>query len=454
MPFTQIAVSRVFYFVFCGVVAACFLTSCSDNSLETLKEGDELVVLTRNAPTTWYEGREGPTGLEHDLINSFARRNSLKVRFEVLESLDDILNAIQLGKGHIAAAGITQTEGRTQAGFIFGPVYQHVEQQVVCRRNNGTLPKVPGDLLGVRLSIIANSSYEETLMALKQVQPGLNWQSVADISTERLLEQVWRKKIDCTVADSTIVSINRRYYPELVVAFSIGKSQPTAWVLSPQKTGLSEKLGPWVRDIEQNGNLADLHERYFGHVEIFDYVDMRKYLKRIKKRLPQYQQLFEMAGKREKIPWKLLAAQAYQESHWRPNAKSPTGVRGMMMLTLNTAKSLGVKSRLDVSQSIYGGAKYLRKMLKRVPESVKGEDRLWFALAAYNVGFGHLKDARKLAKKLNKDPDRWVDIKMVFPLLTQKKYYKSLQYGYARGTEPVRYVQRIRDYRQVLERNL
>jgi len=454
MVFEITIISRVFRLVLIGTIVALFAVACSDNSSEMLNKGDELVVLTRNAPTTWYEGREGPAGLEHDLITEFAQRYELKVRFEILNSIEDIINAIRSGKGHIAAAGITQTEGRVQEGLVFGPVYQHVEQQVVCRRNNGTLPKGLGDLVDVNLSVIAGSSYQETLMELKQDHPGLVWQSVPDVSTEQLLEQVWRKKIDCTMADSSIVKINRRYYPELVVAFSVDEPQAMSWLLSAQWAGLNEKLDTWFQEIKQNGRLAGLHERYFGHVDIFDYVDMKTYLRRIKKRLPKYRQLFEDAGKQENIPWTLLAAQAYQESHWRAKAKSPTGVRGIMMLTLNTAKSLGIKSRLDAAQSIRGGAKYLRKMLKRVPESVKGEDRLWFALAAYNVGYGHLKDARTLAKRLNKDPDRWVDIKTVFPLLTQKKYYKTLRYGYARGTEPVRYVQRIRNYRQVLEKNI
>ncbi len=446
--------TRALYLGLRYTVLAWFLVSCSDNNTEALGEGDELVVLTRNAPTTWYEGRDGQAGPEHDLVIAFAQRYGLRVRFEVLGSIDDILNGIRSGRGHIAAAGITQTAGRNQQGFVFGPVYQHVEQQVVCRRNNGKLPKTPGDLVAVDLSVIAGSSYQETLGALKRETPGLTWKEVPDISTEQLLERVWRKQIDCTVADSTIVNINRRYYPELVVAFSIGDPQPMSWLLSPKQPGLGKKLDSWFQEAKQSGRIADIQERYYGHVEIFDYVDMKKYLRRISQRLPQYKDYFQKAGERENIPWTLLAAQAYQESHWRAKAKSPTGVRGMMMLTLNTARSLGVKNRLDVAQSIHGGAKYLRKMLKRIPETVKGEDRLWYALAAYNVGFGHLRDARALAKKLNKNPDRWVDLKQIFPLLAQKKYYQSLRYGYARGTEPVRYVQRIRNYRQVLERNL
>jgi peptidoglycan lytic transglycosylase F len=436
------------------VIFTSMLIACTEKPPVALQAGDELVVLTRNAPTVWFEGREGPAGPEYDLITAFAAENSLKVRFDVFASIDEVITAMREGQGHIAAAGISQTEGRIQQGLHFGPVYQQVEQQVVCRRNNGKLPKTPEDLVGVKLAVIAGSSYHEQLLSLKQTIPALNWTAVTDVSTEQLLEQVWRKEIDCTVADSTIVNINWRYYPELLVVFSMGEPQPMSWLVTKSDTGLHKKLDLFFQKITGNGQLFSMQEQYYGHVEIFDYVDMRKFLSRIQPRLTKYQTVFRHAAERENISWHLLAAQAYQESHWRANAKSPTGVRGMMMLTRNTAKSLGVKNRLDAVQSIDGGAKYLRKMLNRIPKSVKGEDRVWFALAAYNVGFGHLRDARSLAKKLNKNPDIWVDIKEVLPLLSQKKYYQTLRYGYARGTEPVRYVQRIRDYRQVLERNI
>ena len=178
---------------------------------------------------------------------------------------------------------------------------------------------------------------------------------------------------------------------------------------------------------------------------------MRQFIRRINQRLPKYMDDFKSAAEEHELDWILLAAQSYQESHWNPRAKSPTGVRGLMMLTLRTARQLGVESRLDPQQSIRGGAKYLAQLQKRIPESVQGEDRLWFALAAYNVGFGHLLDARKLARKLGKNPDFWVEMKEVLPLLSQKKYYKDLKYGYARGSEPVRYVQRVREYQQVLQ---
>ena len=436
------------------VLLTLSLVGCSEHSIKHLPDGQELIVLTRNAPSTWYEGREGLVGPEYDLITSFAEHHGVSVRFEVMDSVDDILEAIRHGNVHMAAAGITRTQLRQDSGYHFGPSYQQVEQLVVCRRANGKIPKTPADLVGKKLAVIEGSSYEETFQGFKQKHSELQWTSVPDVGSEHLLERVWRKQIDCTVADSNIVSINRRYYPELVIAFPVSEKQPLAWVLAPKWGGLYGDIEVWLEGIKRSGELARVMERYYGHVQLYDYVDTRQYKRRIASRLPKFRGFFERAAKKNGLSWTLLAAQGYQESHWDPLARSPTGVRGIMMLTRTTAESLGVTDRLDPEQSIHGGAKYLRKMIKRIPQEVVDEDRLWYALAAYNVGYGHLKDARTLATRLKKDPNRWVDLKTVLPLLSNKQYYKALRHGYARGTEPVRYVQRIRGYRQILEQQL
>ncbi len=182
--------------------------------------------------------------------------------------------------------------------------------------------------------------------------------------------------------------------------------------------------------------------------------DRKVFFKHLKTRFPKYREHFQKAAKKQNLPWKLLASQAYQESHWNRRAKSPTGVRGLMMLTRRTAASLGIRNRLDPVKSINGGAKYLARMQKRIPRPVVKADRTFFALAAYNVGLGHIKDARILARRENKNPNTWRDMTHVLPLLSQKKYYKSLRYGYARGHEPVKYVQRIRAYHSLLDQRI
>lgn len=431
------------------------LSSCSfENSerLDNILQKKTLTVVTRNAPTTWYEGRDGDAGFEYELAKNFADYLGVELKLVSKDSVSGVLAMIREGAADIAAAGLTRTAER-ENGFLFGPGYQQVSQQVVCRRG-GARPKTMEDLANVELRVPANSSYVERLQAIKQTYADIHWQEDPSQNTELLLERVWKKELECTIADSNIVAINRRYFPELSVRFDLSESQPLAWMLPADAAGLRKKITAWYQQIESSGTLAELKDKYYGFIEVFDYVDTRTLTRRIKRVLPKYQPMFEQAGKKHGLDWTLLAAQSYQESHWNPRAKSPTGVRGIMMLTRTTAKEMGVKSRLNAKENIMGGARYLSQMQKRLPETIKGHDREWMSLAAYNVGFGHLRDAFVLSERLGKNPNLWSDVSSVLPLLGQKKYYKTLKHGYARGWEPVRYVNRIRNYQDIIVKNL
>lgn len=417
--------------------------------LETIRKHGTLTVLTRNTSTTYYEAQDGLAGFEHDLAVAFAEYLGVEIQFKVLDSVSEVLQAMKAGEGDIAAAGLTRTKQREQT-YLFGPDYYTVQQQVICRRGN-KLPKSIADLPNFQIHIIKDSSYEERLTELKLEIPQLQWNLATDTSTEVLLEKVWQKEVQCVVADSNIVAINRRYFPELAIAFPLTEEQPLAWILRSGANDLKNEIAQWLKQYVADRQMAALKERYYSYLAIFDYVDIRTFHKRLKTRLPKLLPLFKKAAKQYNIPWKLLAAQAYQESHWNRKAKSPTGVRGIMMLTQKTAKQMGVKYRLNAKQSIMGGTKYFAQLLGRVPKDVQGDDRLWFALAAYNVGMGHIYDARTLARRFGKDANKWLDLKTVLPLLSQPQYYKTLKRGYARGSEPVRYVQRIREFLDILK---
>lgn len=429
------------------------LLSCSSGDrLDNIQQKKILTVVTRNAPTTWYEGREGDAGFEYELAKSFAAYLDVELKLVTQDSISGILDMLKQGQADIAAAGLTRTPER-ENGFLFGPAYQKVTQQVVCRRG-GARPKNVKELVDVDLMVPANSSYVERLQSLKSRYPDLHWRENASLNTESLLEQVWKKELECTIADSNIVAINRRYFPELSVRFDLGEPQSLAWMLPADAAHLRDKVNTWYGMISKNGDLAALKEKYYGYIEVFDYVDTRALVRRIKQLLPKFRPMFEEAGLRYGLDWTLLAAQSYQESHWNPRAKSPTGVRGIMMLTLTTAKEMGIKSRLNAKENIMGGAKYLAQMKKRLPQSIIKHDREWMALAAYNIGFGHMRDAFVLTKRLQKNPDLWTDVSTVLPLLGRRKYYRTLKHGYARGWEPVRYVKRIRDYQDIIINNL
>ena len=434
------------------LLCCLFLPSCTPAPESLTITPGTLTVLTRNIPTAYYEGPEGKMGFEYDLARAFADHLGLKLKLKIVDSVTDALKAMENGEADLAAAGLTRTEEREKR-FTFGPEYLKVQQLVVGNRNR-PYPKKVEELPDYDLVVLKNTSYVEKLRELKLQYPKLHWRETDEYSTDQLLEQVWRGTIPCTVSDSNILAMNRRYFPELMVAFPISEEQSLAWIINGKKKKLKNELSKWLAKFKKTGKFAELRDRYYAYTEIFDYVDIKVFTRRISSRLPAIQAYFQKYGRQYNIPWTLLAAKAYQESHWDPNAVSPTGVKGIMMLTQTTAKALGVTNLLDPEQSIRGGARYFRQLLDRVPKSVPENQRLAFAVAAYNVGMGHIYDARELARKLGKDPDSWKDIKSVLPLLSRKKYYKTLKHGYARGYEPVRYVERIFNYRNILEQKL
>lgn len=420
--------------------------------INTILKRGKLKVATRNAPTTYYHGPLGPKGVEYDLAKDFANYLGVDLEIVVFDNIADILTAVSTETVDLAAAGITKTLNRQQS-YLFGPAYYDIKQQVICNRETGA-PRKISELASRDIHVIARSSYVERLKELSQEHPSLTWTEHPTASTEELIHDVANGLIECVVSDSNIVKLNQRYFPNIKTGISITESQPLAWALNKESTALKQVLDDWFTQYRSLGLLTALNQHYYQYVPIFDYVDIRAFHRRIDSKLPKYKELFQQAAEKYQLDWLLLAAQSYQESHWNPKAKSPTGVRGMMMLTLPTAKRVGVKSRLDVQQSIEGGARYMASLISRLPDGIPEHSRIWFGLAAYNVGMGHLYDARNLATTLGKDPNSWHDMQEVLPLLANKKYYSRLRYGYARGYEPVEYVKRIRHYRDILDRKL
>ncbi|HYQ71636.1 MAG TPA: membrane-bound lytic murein transglycosylase MltF, partial [Gammaproteobacteria bacterium] len=381
--------------------------------LQQVQEHNELIVITRNGPTTFYEGPGGPTGFEYELVKRFAEYIGVELRIVVPPNLNDILSLTALGDAHLAAAGLTITAQRRQI-VRFGPVYQEITPELVYR-SGSRRPKSLADLKG-SLEVIAGSSHEERLEELKEAYPNLTWTANPDEDSEQLLGMVSDQLIDYTIMDSNELSVNRHFYPEVKPAFAISDPEPLAWAFPrSDDSTLLDAAVTFFNKIRQNGTLDQLLERYYGHIGKFDYVGTRRYLRDIEQRLPDYRETFMAAAEEVGMDWRLLAAIGYQESHWDPEAVSPTGVRGIMMLTRNAAKDIGIEDRRDPEQSIHGGTGYLVRMLQNIPERVPEPDRTWLALAAYNVGLGHLEDARMLTTKTKGNADRWVDVKKTLP---------------------------------------
>ena len=423
---------------------------CNDikhsSSLGDVLDAGVLKVGTTYGLTTYYNGATGPVGFEYELAEGFAGYLGVKLEVFPYYNLDDLFPQLIDAHLDMIAAGISVSPERYQR-FKFGPGYQRVSEKLVFKQGR-KWPRAIKDLKG-ELVIASGSSHHESLLRLQQENEQLTWQETDDSDMEELLEMVLSEEVDYTIADSNILALMRRRYPELSIGFSISPEQDVAWAVNKDRDdSLLAALIEYFGIIQNNGILAALEDKYFGHVRLFNYVDTREFIKSSREVLPKFKSWFvQYSGD---LDWRLLAAMSYQESHWRPKARSVTGVRGMMMLTLATAKELGIVSRLDPEQSIKGGAKYITKLLKRIPDRITHPDRLWFALASYNVGLGHLEDARVLTERQGANPDMWVDVKIRLLQLRQKKYYKTTRYGYARGNEAVAYVDNIRRFYDTL----
>ena len=434
------------------IVLASLIGTCSSPPpiLEQVLETGELRVVTRNSPTSYSVSPDGPTGPEFDLAQAFAEDLNVSLVILSVNSVSEILPMLLSGEAHMAAAGLSITDARREH-LNFGHPYKTVDVHLIYKLGTGR-PRSIDDILDRSIEIVASSSHVQILSEIQEDYPELSWSENADVEFADLLTKVAMDEIDLTVADSPDFDIQRHFYPDLRVALDLHVDDPIAWGF-PKGSGdsLLARADEWVIEADTTGVLARVQDRYYGHTKKYDYVGTRNFIRHFESRLPRYREMFEQAGAEWDVDWRLLAAIGYQESHWRAHAVSPTGVRGIMMLTQDTADYLGIEDREDPADSIFGGAQYFARQTERVADTVAEPDRTWMALAAYNVGFNHVKDARLLTEWHDGDPDSWIDLSEALPLLSQRKWYTQVPYGYARGWEPVLYVNNIRAYYNILK---
>lgn len=410
----------------------------------------ELVVLTHNGPTTYFEGVDGkPSGFEYDLVTLFAAQYGYKVRFIEAGNLHELFSLLSHNQAHFAAAGISIVDS-LKPSVQFGSPYLQVKQQVIYN-TDGVKPKSFHDFKNLRVEVIADTSHADTLRKAALQMPGLHWSEALTKWDEAALERLSRGEVDAVLVDSNEFDIARKFYTNLDVAFEVPKANRLAWVFpKPADAVLFKQNQQFFQKISHDGTLKRLIDRYYGHADRLEDADVAGFLDKMHTVLPKFRYYFQEAQTLTGLDWRLLAAIGYQESHWDPYATSPTGVRGLMMMTTDTADTMGVADRLDARQSIIGGAKYLALLIDQLPLKIVDPDRTWMALAAYNQGQGHLEDARVLAQRRKLNPSAWSDIKQTMPLLTDSVYHDTVKHGFCRGGEAVIFVENIRTYYDIL----
>ncbi|MCB1984330.1 MAG: membrane-bound lytic murein transglycosylase MltF [Burkholderiales bacterium] len=437
---------RIVIFIF----YALMLAGCGsfDRPVSPFSMANELVVITVEHTDNFYIDDEGNfSGITYDLVNEFAAEIGLEVRFIMFPEVDSALAALHKHRAHFAI-GLNIPDDQARR-FILGPVYLHTHHQIAFNAKNAE-PRDIYQLVGKIIEVPVGSMHEKQLQKIKSEIPELDWSAVT-LSSETLLAKLSKGEIAYTVADSLHIKKANHFYPQVKGAFELDTSV-SQWVF-PKYTEklLIDKVNAFFERIKQEGVLGQLLDSYNGQYNQLSPGDIYFFKKKIRSRLPDFRQYFFHAERLTDIDWRLLAALAYQESHWNPLAKSPTGVRGIMMLTRETARRMGVKNLTDSRQNILAGARYLQMLKAKLPESILEPDRTWMALAAYNQGYGRIIDARALAKRFNLNPDLWIDLKKTLPLLNKKHYSGSIKYGHARGDEAVTLTNSVRAYYEILK---
>lgn len=414
-------------------------------------ESGELVVLTVNGPSTYFEDAQGlASGFEYDLATLFAQELKVKPAFVVIDNPAKIDQQLRAGQAHLAAAALAR-HFDFPGGLAWGPSYFTTQHQIVGKPGDSK-PRSLQDIADKHVGVIEESVAEYLLSVPAQLALRIE-RFPAGTSTADLLERVDEGKLDYALVESTRFTLARKFFPQLEVAFNVGKPVDYAWLVSTvDKKRILEAAGPFFERIRKDGTLKRLLDRYYGHAARITSVDSGTLLERIGTELPKLKGFFEEAERESGLDWRLIAAIGYQESHWDAAATSPTGVRGLMMLTDETADRLQVKNRLDARESILGGARYFALLKEAIAPRIGEPDRTYLALAAYNLGLGHMEDARILTQKNGLNPDRWQDVRQILPKLSEPESFLTLKHGYARGFEAMQLVDNVRNYYDILTR--
>ncbi len=417
--------------------------------MEQIRDEGHLIAITTKGATTYFDGPNGPAGLEYELVTAFAKELGVQAEFIFSSDNAEIAKKLRNGEAHLAATGMTPTNPASQLNH--GPVYQQVTSQLIYR--SGHVRPVSIDQLTSGILEVASGSPQDAL--LQQLQQSgnleLQWNASEGTDFEQLMYLLDVEMIDYTIADSNLFAFKRRHFPKMRVAFDLDDQHPLQWLsLHSKDDSLNNEIKRFFDKISGNGSLQHSIDRYSANADDMTIARSLTFWTFVAERLPLYELLFQEIAAQDNYDWRLLAAIAYQESHLNPDAVSPTGVEGLMMLTEDTARLFNVTNRVDPQQSIEGAVRFLKFLDKRIPEEIPLPDRLSFILASYNVGLGHIYDARKMTAVLGGNADSWPDVRQRLPFLAEERFYSKLKYGQARGREPVTYVDNILKYYELL----
>ncbi len=404
-----------------------------------------LRVITRNSPETYFLWRGELLGFEYELMRKFADIYKVKLVMVVADSYDEMLNLLAEGKGDIIAAGLSRTKARksqvAEAKLVTSIRYNRVKEQLVAHQESSAINEL-ADLKGRTITVRKSSSFWTTAQRLSK-DFGVNIVAAnEDIATEILISQVAEKEIDLTIADSNLIAIESSFRSEIITPLTFKENVPYAYLVRQNNPQLLAYLNEFVRKYYRGTFYNVVKNKYFYNEKLQE--SHKKHRLVSGSTLSPYDDIVRSYVRPYNFDWRLIVAQMYQESRFDPLASNSTGAFSLMQMLPRTAQELGVENLKDPEQAIASGVQYLNWTRDRFSKDLPVQEQIFFSLASYNAGFGHVKDAQRLARQLGLRSDQWFNnVEKAMLLLQRSHYYKKARFGYVRGQEPVNYVRDI-----------
>lgn len=444
-----------------------------ERDLKAIRERGTLVVLTPYNSTSYFIYKGEALGYEYELLQTFAKERQLALKMVVVTDRKSIYSLLNKGEGDIAAGRLVPTP-EDEANVSFSRALYRTEPALVQQEGapetagegteqvikpgpadelpemdiNARLITKPAQLAGQTVTLPQKSPYKRTLIELADnISGDINVVEMEGaIQDETLAQKVARGEVQFTVMHDNLALLKEAEFKNLKVRPIVGRSHSVTWAVRKNSNELIAELNNWI-DEKKNGSLFDnLYKKYF--------IDRKKYLERMESeyltsntgKLCQYDALLKRYSAELNWDWRLLAAQAFQESRFKPDARSWAGATGLLQLMPATAREYGVRNALDPEDNIQGAVRFLKWLnefwLDEIPDEA---ERLKFILASYNTGAGHVQDAQRLTKKYGGDPFVWADVSYWLLQKSTQQYSTDpvVKFGFCRGLEPVNYVTHI-----------
>jgi len=432
----------IIIFVVIGITK--FYIPFQENDYKRIIKKGEIIIGARTGPTTYYEIKNQKTGFSYDVMRELSKY--LNINFKVVtidnasiaqKDLDERKVDLLVDMGLIDNVNLIYSHTKTDFHLVFNKNYIN-KPNTKLELNDHIISIIDSPQLIKSIdNFIGNNKIEYNITNDKNI--------------DELIHLLIENKIQYTVLTSDELIFYKEYFSEINVAYKIDNDINSNWAL-PKNTSneLSEKISDFFTDMLKKNKLKYIKQKNLNSNSKYSFVGTKNFINDLVNVFPLYEFYFKSYSKKYNHDWKLLASIGYQESRWNKDAISYTGVKGIMMLTKNTSIDMKINDRTNPKESIYGGAKYLRTILDKIPDQINQKDKIWYAIAAYNIGYGHVLDAIEMAKKDKKIVTDYQSVEPYILKLSKSKYYKKTKYGYARGWETVKYVQNIRQYYDIL----